>query len=239
MAEPNYSFTATLPLEVLEPISTEFFHCYGVAMAEWAGVERSLSRWFLAMTQMPEPLARGIFYSARSFNARADMVQAAIGFCSQPQNASAITVVKAGLKKARSYSGFRNSMTHGDAILNLGPDENYYSIVQGKDQLSDPASPILRNDLIVAAENFAALKIVLMESVPDASRTSTKTFEQYLAEIELLPSTPNPANQKSALEPEPRTEQDRVVLRQKRASDILNRGPMARLHPSRAAPAIR
>jgi hypothetical protein len=236
MVKPGDTVTATMPIEVLEPISTEFFHSYGVAMAEWAGLERSLSRWFLAMTKMPEPLARSIFYSARSFNGRADMVQAAIGFCTQPQNASAVAVVKAGLKKAWAYSGFRNSMTHGEAILNVGPDGNYYSIVQGKEHLSDPATPILLNDLIVAAENFAALKTSLAGSVPDASRKPQKTLEQYLALIEALPKVPNSRSDRIDPEPEPQTEQEYLARRQKRAHDILNRGPRVRIHPSRASP---
>src|SRR5689334_19932909 len=88
-----------ITLEHLEEAAGEFFPAFGMALAEWAGVERALCYWFLGITGMKQGMGRALFYSPRSFNARADLLKAAIEHASR-QNEDELEFIRVALKKA-------------------------------------------------------------------------------------------------------------------------------------------
>ena len=113
MSEPPRKFKFTLQKEQLADASAELYHYYGHVMTRWSQLETALFYWFAKITKMPDGMSRAIFYSARGFAARAEMLEAAVA------NATELTpdqlkILKEALKKARSYSAFRNKVAHGE-----------------------------------------------------------------------------------------------------------------------------
>ena len=177
----------------------EFHHVYGCTMANWAAIERALYYWFACITQMDEGMAISVFYSARSFNARADMLLAAIRNAKR-QTEVEIQFVKAALKKARSYSAFRNMITHGEPILSIidregAPREIAYHIVEYKNP--EARVSVTMEDLMVAADNYQLLKVAIIDALPNQGRGTTP--EQCLEQVRALPNqadsrtSPNPS----------------------------------------------
>ena len=56
----------------------EFYHNYGLAMAFWAEVEADLGDHFMRIARLPEKIGGPIYYSARSFLGRVDMLSACL-----------------------------------------------------------------------------------------------------------------------------------------------------------------
>lgn len=182
----------TLTREQIEHVNqahAEFHHAFGCAMSEWAGVERSLFYWFTYITRMKSEMARAVFYSARSFNARADMLAAAIAEAKR-QTEVELEFIRTALKRARGYGGFRNNLAHGEPIMNImGPKEApraiHYSITQGKKP--NLGSDITIADLLTAAKNFHSLKLIITEALPWEKRVP----EECLAQLLALPTQAN------------------------------------------------
>ena len=63
---------------------------------------------------MKPKMARAIFYSARSFNGRSEMFEAAMANSSLNEDAKA--ALEAVIAKAAAYSSFRNSLAHGQVV---------------------------------------------------------------------------------------------------------------------------
>jgi hypothetical protein len=224
-----------LPIEVLEPLSTDFFQSHGEFMAEWAGIERGLFAWFAGISGMTDQMSRSVFYSARSFNGRGDMLEDAIEH-DKKHTPEEIAFIKAGLKKAWNYSGFRNSAVHGEVILNVGNEEVFYSIIQGYDFQQVPARPILIDELTAATENFAALKQCLLFARPEyraTPGTKAKSIEEYLALVQSLPNQANARSGPAPPKPALQTEEDHRQWRRARAAAILNRGATVRIQAGR------
>ena len=89
----------------------EFYQVCGHLMLVWAELEEILLHWFMTASGMDQAKARAVFYSAKSFNGRADMLKAVIPL--GPFDEATVEFIKAGLKKARQFSGFRNLAAHG------------------------------------------------------------------------------------------------------------------------------
>lgn len=96
-------------------VEANLYETLGKAMSEWSGVEGSLLSLFQIHTSMPHALARRVFFSARSFNGRADMLSAAAVGSDQSDDLKDYT--KAVITKARQYSAFRNALAHGHAAV--------------------------------------------------------------------------------------------------------------------------
>jgi hypothetical protein len=86
---------------------------YGKALAAWASVERACYAWFEHLTLLGEQQARGIFYSARSFDGRMGMLKAALEH-SGIMEAEITDFAKEAFKKASTFSKFRNTLAHGE-----------------------------------------------------------------------------------------------------------------------------
>jgi hypothetical protein len=67
----------------------QFHNAYGAVMTAWARVEGCLFYWFMSASGMEEPLARAIYFSAKSFMGRRDMLRAAIPFSRLDEDAPA------------------------------------------------------------------------------------------------------------------------------------------------------
>jgi hypothetical protein len=78
MSDSAFDDKVEMADEELDRAKREFSIVYGEAMAEWSSLEGQLFYWFQLVTGMNERLGRAIFFSARSFAARADMLAAAL-----------------------------------------------------------------------------------------------------------------------------------------------------------------
>lgn len=176
----------------------EFHHAYGCTMAQWGGIERALYYWFFYITQLTDDMARAIFYSARSFSARADMLQAAIDHSTKLDGGQS-DFIKRALKRALGYSGFRNRMAHGEPIMNIvermgQPREINYSIVQGKTSKVIPDAEISIEDLATAATNFHALQLIIIDAHPTLDTKHHKSPSECLRQLNALPIQANSKN---------------------------------------------
>jgi hypothetical protein len=68
----------------------------------WSTIEDGLFEWFKRCTGLQERLAKSVFYSARSFEGRRDMLTAAISF--SPCDKKTRTGMRLCIKRARQYS---------------------------------------------------------------------------------------------------------------------------------------
>jgi hypothetical protein len=211
-----------LKVEDLEGASTEFHFVYGCVLAAWGNVERGLFFWFAALTGMREDMARAIFYSSRSFNGRAEMLEAAISVREQraeraekhnetPEKAGPkpidIQLIKQALRRAWKYSEFRNSVTHGEATLTITkieePDKATisYDVMHGRNWGADDDRAISITQMMIASDNFDALHTILIESCPRFRKKVSATLEQFLSRVQALPKMAD--SQSNPIPPEP------------------------------------
>jgi len=178
--------------ERFENAHAELHYYYGIALANWSGIERGLFYWFYRTTGMSEAMARAVFYSARSFNGRAEMLEAAVAH-NPTVLGNELAFIKAATKKAGQFSGFRNRIAHGEPIINVielkDQDGNQASrtidcsIVQGKSHGPDPATDVSIKSLTNAAENFHRLQCLLTDALGH-----DKPHGEYLEKLRKLPS---------------------------------------------------
>ena len=178
--------------ERFENAHTELHYYYGIALANWSGIERGLFYWFYRTTAMSEAMARAVFYSARSFNGRAEMLDAAVAH-NPTIVGDELAFIKAAIKKAGRFSSFRNRIAHGEPIINVielkeqGGNQASRtidcSIVQGKSHGPDPATDVPIKSLTNAAENFHRLQCLLADALG-----RDKPHAKYLEQLRKLPS---------------------------------------------------
>jgi hypothetical protein len=180
--------------KVAQAVTVQFEAAYGRTLAWWAGVERSLFRWFVIITSMPENLARAIFYGARSFIARAEMLEAAIDHA-HGQTKEEIEFVKAGIKKARQYSEFRNRLAHGEMAPFFDIESKQMTMTVTETKKLDFKNLITIEHLQIASINFYKLQLHIFQAMPDRRAKSGLSLEQHRAIVLALP---NQANEKSA-----------------------------------------
>ena len=176
----------------LDKATREFETVYGAALAEWSRLEGQLFYWFQMVTGMNEKMARAVFFSARSFNGRADMLESAIDAATI--DAPLRDFLEAALKKAWGYSGFRNAATHGEPHVNLqrdSPTVKQIVIIQGR-KMSDEAEStmITMLDLMTATVNFKQLGGLLFAARPEELPLPS-LLETYQQRVHELPSQPH------------------------------------------------
>jgi hypothetical protein len=151
----------------------QFHKAYGGAMMAWARLEGCLFYWFMRASGMDEPLARAIYFSARSFTGRRDMLIAAIRFSSFDDQATA--VIKAGIQKARRYSEFRNQVAHREPLFDIrqgSPTWAQFVLAEGR-SLDEGNDMLTIKHLGIATRNFNALTQLLWQVHPTFRTTST------------------------------------------------------------------
>jgi len=96
-------------------LERDFYHVYGKAMSSWAILEGMLAAYFHAITGMDSQIARSVFYSARSFRSRADLLGSVINHAkTTPDGKRAIELM---VFKSISYSSVRNKLAHDGHII--------------------------------------------------------------------------------------------------------------------------
>jgi hypothetical protein len=179
----------------------EFYKALGKAQAEWATVEDGLFEWFKQCTGMHTQLARAVFYSARSFEGRRDMLLAAIPF--SPCDEKTRTGIRLCIKRARQYAEFRNRISHGHLIYLRHSKTPQHVLTEGR-SLERPTEVIERNyvtfdDLGIAAQNFSKLADCILGFHPDWQPDAV-CKRGCLEEIQALPNAAN-STEPSPIEP--------------------------------------
>jgi len=192
------TFTFKMDKEQLAHASAEFYHFYGHALARWAQLEMALYYWFVRTTGMQDAMARAIFYGARGFMARTEMLEGAIEHASilKPTEKS---FLKEALKKAKGYSSFRNKVAHGEPRLNVveaagteGEAKLHFTITQGRNTPSETEETISVAQLRTAGDTFHILAQCVRDMLPVSVKNPTaKPPEECLALVLALPTEPS------------------------------------------------
>jgi hypothetical protein len=177
------TLNVTINVEEWHNANAEFMFCYGRAMAEWASVERGLYYWFAGITRMKDGLARAIFYGAKGFSARAEMLESVIPFAEQ-QTPEEITFIKEALRKAGQFVGFRNGIAHGEPIPTIMDDGIHVLMGKAKD-VTDRDNITIKH-MEIAAENFSRLASAIINAIP--RQRKGKPLSEYLAQVRELPN---------------------------------------------------
>ena len=147
----------------------EFYKTIGEAMAAWSAVEDGLFEWFKRCTGMQEQLARVVFYSARSFEGRRDMLEAAIPF--SPTDEKTRTAIRKCMLRAGQYAAFRNRIAHRHMLYTYEIQPPQFVLIEGR-TLSGPIEGatlkyVTIEALKIAAHNFRRLTDCILAFHPD------------------------------------------------------------------------
>lgn len=139
---------------------------YGRAMAKWATIEHWLGKWFAVVTEMPEPMALAVFFSAKNFNGRSEMLESAL------EHSRAVEGVKQFLRdaidKAVTYNTFRNTIAHGIPRLRVAGRSTEPVLAQGRGE--DLRNAVTATNLDQAGTNFEGLSSILINAYSDFGR---------------------------------------------------------------------
>jgi hypothetical protein len=180
------------------PLDEKFLLAYGEALMEWSYVENRLFRWFMHLTALEDEMARAIFFSARSFLGRSDMLDAVIEratFSNYGQIARQI--IEEATQKANSYAGFRNAIAHGFVISEYSEKGRREFLVQGKHPTHlQSETGITFDRLKIASENFASLANLLSWSLrlvggTDRPDERLQQLQKCHNKLMLLPNVPD------------------------------------------------
>jgi hypothetical protein len=195
---------AAIPLNVNAlaiPLDEKFILAYGEALLEWSYVENRLFRWFRHLTKLDDVMSRAIFFSARSFQGRSDMLAATIPHASFSglKGPVARQIIEETLKKADVYSAFRNSLAHGSVIAEYSENGRREVLVQGKHPPHlQSETGIEIGKIKIAGENFAELSNALsfslrMYSIANRPKARLRQLRECHERLLLLPNEPESA----------------------------------------------
>lgn len=161
-------------------------------MAAWADLEHSLSDWFDRAIQTEggkDVNSEGIFYSARSFLGRADMLKAASH--SNLLSSDERKFIRAALKCARDYNTFRSKLAHRMTVRKqgFGPDEDGTYLHEGNDPFgrNENLPAISAEHLSNATQHIDALRWVISITAVSGGIEP----QEGLRLIRLLPKDPH------------------------------------------------
>jgi hypothetical protein len=202
---PPEVFAMTKPSkrDAVQEAHANFYLVYGAAVAAWARVEQGLYFWFERVSGMHPKTARQVFYSGKSFNARADMFAAVMHAPHLLPHRKEF--MKAALNKARQYSEFRNITVHGETYLAAdGPNVDQVVLIDGK--RGEHQTTI--DDLMVATMNFKRLADSLMDALSFHQNKAPDEIALLRKHLELIRAMPNQAHSttssQTAAKPRPR-----------------------------------
>jgi hypothetical protein len=126
-------------------------------MAAWAAIEKGLYVWFENAAPLDMKVAKPLFYSGTGFQSRLGLLKAAVN--SSGLEDGARSFIEAAMKRAASYSVFRNRLAHGEFTMDG-------LIIEGKHHEHKAArdEAITQKMLSVAATNFQALADLLWKA---------------------------------------------------------------------------
>lgn len=152
-------------------------------MMEWSRVEVMLGLWFGHLTNIRSwDMASAVFFSAKSFSGRAEMMQAALEHGTL--NDETQEFLGAALLKAIAYNSFRNRLAHG-----IAPAGDNLALSEGKQWWK--AGDINLPKLEAARANFRELRRLLYKAHChfDGSADPLPPSE-CLRQLRLLPNEP-------------------------------------------------
>jgi hypothetical protein len=134
-------------------------------MQRWARLEQAMDYWFQWLAEIPENRARAIFYSAKNFAGRSDILVAVIPYAKPDDEYRAF--VRAAIKKARQYNSFRNAVTHGEAIFDTRRGSltfGQYVLAEGRDSSFEAgASAVSTQRIDTSSENVRELAKLMFD----------------------------------------------------------------------------
>ncbi|KZD22801.1 hypothetical protein [Tardiphaga robiniae] len=173
----------------------EFHLAYGQAMAQWALIEERLSYWFQDTTGLPYEMARAMFFSPRVFQARTDLLEAAIKHSFRLCECS-LRFIKAATTKAGKYSSFRNHLAHGEQTFDARPEAPTFKqtiLISGKLAPEKAAETAITVDrLKLATERYRELARLLMDATEFVNGGPSATHPEEC--LRLLNELPNQAD---------------------------------------------
>ena len=146
----------------LTKLDSDFYLPFGRALANWARVEQGMGHWFVRLSGMKEAPGLAVFYSARSFQGRVDMVRALVEFARTVP--AGREFIRDALNVASAYSQFRNRLAHDrHAIQTI----HWPHKVESARWISSPQGrpDIGKEALEIAADNFGFLANVMIASL--------------------------------------------------------------------------
>ena len=145
----------------------EAFHQrYGKALAQWAYIEQRLYFWFARLTGLEDQMARAIFYSSRSFTGRRDMLASVLEATSTPDHVKAF--LREAIKRASTYSSFRNALAHGEIMIEGTPDGDLTGrllLMQGRHPPIAGVPHITIETVDIATNNYMRLSTLMMDGL--------------------------------------------------------------------------
>lgn len=189
----------------------ELFQELGETMMEWSRVEASLMELFQRLTGMEHKMARRIFFSARSFNGRADLLRAAIA--TTEVDAEFVKLGQAAVARSLQYSAFRNALAHGAPLVvpELGSPLDLEPVIVEERELFNPFKdqPTTMPALRFAKGNFELLGSFIYSGARWDGEDDELAPSKF---AELIRQLPNPPQSKEA-DPRIAEERSRLLLR--------------------------
>jgi hypothetical protein len=182
----------TIKDETQQLASFEFLHAFGLAMAQWAALERALYWWFERATRIRKEMASSIFYGARGFRARAEMIESILEHATL-LSTTEVAFLKEAIKKAKQFSVFRNTIAHGEPrqhVTRKGDEIGLdYRIVQAKYLTANQGETLAVEDIRRGADNIHTLQRCITEMTPWLRRRNKnlRSREECLAQVLALP----------------------------------------------------
>ena len=118
------------------PKEIEFKIKYAETSLVWQAIEGQLCTLFVAISDIHPTLGRAIFYSARSFLGRYDMLSSALDV-TIITNEHYKEIAQKILKRIKTYSGSRNRLAHGEFLHISIKESKYY----GSTIILEPSQP--------------------------------------------------------------------------------------------------
>ena len=183
----------------------DFQTAYGRFMQGWARLEQAMFYLFKWLSLMPETRARSIFYSAKNFQGRADMLKAALD--NAEVEASYVEFVKQAIKKASQFNSFRNTVTHGEAVHDARDQSatfKQYILVEGRYEPRSETKGVSVVQLAIAFENVRGLSKLMFDVLQRAGQTSyppamIESLDKCLEQVRALPNVADHAPQGSSV----------------------------------------
>ena len=194
-----------------------FIYAYGQAMLQWSYVEDRLFMWFFRLTSLKENMARAVFFSARSFQGRLDMVNAVIHEKTDDDslNGDNLATISEIFKKAALYAGYRNALAHGLGIFVNEPSGALKPIlVQGKHKrIEYEQLGLAEARILLIGTNFEKLQDLMIRALRAYRSGGSTPIREYLEQLEMLP---NEADQGSPSRKQENRQRQRKLVPRKR-----------------------
>jgi len=199
----------------IDEVDTPFYLAYGRTLGTWAAIERELGGLFVRMSGTTQAIGLAIYYSAKSFAGRSDMVAALVDHTRTVPSGKEF--IRRAVALANEYSQTRNRLAHDihiiDAFNAFAPFKPGAELPKARRAIWRPVagSKMLVEEIEATAVCFGQFVMVLQATVTPAVRGKTLLRAPELG-LELLDRLPRDPTQ-TALDPSGLDVQLREILR--------------------------